>query len=242
MDCGRDDIINIEVNDNVTINAGIYGSAIKVNGSLNLYGTGTLTLVPSEFGSKYSIPTMQASKNLIFSGATLNVSAQEELNRAITAEYGDVILKENAKAVCKASGKKGYAVYASENVTLSGNAQLKAEGEGPNSAGIIVKSGDITVDDNASLEARGLGEGYALDIRQGSLIVNNDNVTLHADDPDHISTRPNIGTGQVETQTPQETPETPETGKSSGGGGGCNAGFIGLALMALATATLRRKK
>ena len=223
----------LDITDNVTINGGEFGSPLRCDGDFNITGSGTLNLVPSEFAEEYSLPALSSPGNITFSGANIIANSEGELNSAVMSEYGDIILTGNAKVTVKAEGVQGYAIYSGRNLTLEGNSELTAEGEGTNASGVIIKSGDITVNDNAKFTAIGKGEGYALDIRQGNLVANNDNVKLIADDEEHYSTQENSGTGEIETETEPE--KSPETGTQTlhSSSGGCNSALLIWAALAL---------
>ncbi|GHV40098.1 hypothetical protein FACS1894187_20690 [Synergistales bacterium] len=236
ISCNSADVINLEVNGAVTVSNGTYGSAIVSTGSLNIYGTGTLTLLPSEIGTEYSIPTIRAAQDLIISGGTVIVTAYDELNRAIVSEYGNVIIKGTANVTFTVDGNKGRGIYAYGNVKIDDSAIVTIEGTGPNSEGILTQNGDITIDSNAVVRAKRTGEGYALHARSGSIIINSNNVTLFADDEEYLSSVPIKGTGNVDTVTPENNPETT---KKSGGGGGCSV--VGLGVFALCAIVLLKK-
>ena len=231
INCGDADKINIEVNGDVKISKGTYGSAISVTGALNIYGTGTLTLIPSEIATEYSIPTIRAAQNVTISGASIVVSAYEELNRAIVSEYGDVQIIGTAKVTATAQGKQGFAVYAHENVKIDDNANVVADGVGLNSEGIRTQNGRINVESNAVVHAKGTGTGYALDCRKGIITINNNSVFLRADDEEHFYSNLPVGTGKVNTSINSSE----NGGQASGGGGGCNGAFSFIALIVCVT-------
>ncbi|MBQ8691571.1 MAG: hypothetical protein IJ520_00305 [Synergistaceae bacterium] len=253
--CNYDDTVNIEVNGDVKLSDNTCGAVLCSNGSLNISGSGTLTIMPSDLASQYSLPTIQAEKDIIFSGqVSVIVSSDQELNRTIVAEYGDIIFSDNAKVTTYSNGDGGYALYAYENITLAGNADLRTESFGADGAGLIVRSGDVIVNDNARLEARAHGTGYAIEIRNGSLKANNNNVFLYADDAEHISNQENTGTGEVNADTGQETEQESdqeqenenESGNKSSsknsGGSGCGSGLLpGLWIMTLLFIILKFK-
>ena len=223
------DTITLNVTGNVIVNGGDVGVPLCCDGDLNINGTGTLRFIPSDFAEEYSLPTIQSSGNLIFSGANVITTSEGELNSAIFSGYSDIIFTGDAQVTASSKGTQGYAVYTGRNVILGGNADLTASGEGTDAAGIFIKAGNLTVNDDASLTARGIGEGYAVEIREGSLEVNNDNVKLIADDKEHAVTKENSGSGTVNKETNAEQTEEPEPENrkfKSSGGGGCNALFI----------------
>lgn len=235
IDCNFSDVINLEHRGDVQISKGEYGSAIVVNGSLNISGSGTLTLIPSELGTEYSIPTMRVSNNLTISEGTVVAVAHGELNRAIASDYGEITIAGNAKLLVTANGKRGFALYAYGDTKIDDNASLTAEGNGLHANGVIVRSGDIIIDSNATVRARGTGTGYALYPEIGSVTINSNNVTLIADDEEHFSSATPQGTGEVAT-------EINKSNAGGGGSGGCNAGIVStLSLLGFICVALRKK-
>ena len=219
------DFINLDITGNVIVRGGELGTPFSFEGNINVTGSGTLTLIPSQSAEEFSIPTIHSTGNLNFSGANVIINSYGELNCAVLCEYGDIKLTDNAKVRAKAVGLQSYGIFSCWDLTLNGNSELTAEGEGLNSTGVLVQYGNVKVNDDAKFTAIGHGEGYALDIREGELNVYNDNVNLIADDEEHKSTRQNFG--YSERDTLKDEPRT-ITNQSSEhySGGGCNSSVL----------------
>lgn len=198
--------VTLEITGDVTVRGGDFGIPLRCcDASMEITGSGKLTLVPSLRGREYSFPTLSVTDSIMFSGAEVIVSADGELNSAILAETGGVFVTGSAKVTASAQGTNGYAVYSAENIELYQNASLQALGEGAGATGLLIKDGMLDVEDNASLTAKGNGEGYAVEIREGDMFVYNDNVTLFADNEAHSANRDNSGEGNIDVQTTQDT-------------------------------------
>ena len=155
--------VTVEVNGTVSASALTYRN--EKAGTLTLTGSGILTL------SNEGMSVIEVPAGLTISGLTVNASTTGEYSNAISVGLGSFTMT-SGKLTATATGALTSGIYASENIAISGAAEVTASGV---SYGLSA-SGDINIS-GGTVEAASTGDQAGIRTGNGVLNISGGSVT-----------------------------------------------------------------